>query len=78
MLKGPSNIQIEEYNYDLPENRIAKMPLADRDQSKLLYLENKQITEKKFSDLPQLLPKNSLLVFNIVVCTITSTINRHV
>ena len=58
------NIQIEDYNYDLPGERIAKFPLPERDQSKLLFLKGKEISEKKFSDLPGLLPENSLLLFN--------------
>jgi len=58
------NIKIENYNYPLPDERIAKFPLAERDQSKLLYLKNGTISEKKFRDIPDLLPKNSLLIFN--------------
>ena len=63
MLKVGS-IQIEEYNYNLPDERIAKFPLANRDQSKLLFLKKGQISEKKFVEIPGLLPKNSLLIFN--------------
>lgn len=58
------SIQIEEFNYDLPDERIAKYPLANRDQSKLLFLQGKQISEKRFTEIPDLLPKNSLLIFN--------------
>lgn len=63
MLKVGS-IQIEEYNYNLPDDRIAKFPLANRDQSKLLYIKNGLVSERKFVEIPDLLPKNSLLVFN--------------
>ena len=58
------NIKIEDYNYPLPDNRIAKFPLQKRDMSKLLFQSGNKIEEKKFSELPQLLPSNSLLVFN--------------
>lgn len=58
------NIKIEDYNYNLPGERIAKFPLPERDQSKLLFLNGNDISEKKFADLPGLLPENSLLLFN--------------
>ena len=58
------NIWIEEYDYSLPPERIAKFPLAKRDQSKMLFLKGNKISERKFSELPILLPKNSLLLFN--------------
>lgn len=57
-------IKIEDYNYLLPDERIAKYPLKQRDLSKLLFLENGSISEKKFKEIPDLLPKNSLLIFN--------------
>lgn len=57
-------ISISEYNYDLPDERIAKYPLPDRDHSKLLHYNRGKIDEKTFADLPQLLPVNSLMVFN--------------
>ena len=63
-MTNPRNIKIEEYNYPLPNNRIAKFPLEKRQSSKLLYLNKGKLTEKIFSDIPELLPKNSLLVFN--------------
>lgn len=63
-MNDPSLIRIEEYNYTLPQEKIAKFPLAERDQSKLLYLSGNIPEEKKFTDLPDLLPANSLLVFN--------------
>jgi len=60
----PSGIRIEDFNYPLPDNRIAKYPLAQRDLSKLLYLNKGMITEKAFSEIPGLLPENALLLFN--------------
>ncbi len=58
------NITIEDYNYDLPETNIAKYPLAERDQSKLLVYKNGEIQDQQFQDLHKMLPENSLLVFN--------------
>lgn len=60
----PKHIPIEEYNYPLPESRIALHPLAERDASKLLLFRNNEISEDVFSSLPQHLPKDSLLIFN--------------
>lgn len=61
---SPKNIRIEEYNYTLPDERIAKYPLPVRDESKLLIYKKGTIQEKIFKDLPAHLPKGSLLVFN--------------
>ncbi len=58
------HIHISDYNYDLPENRIAKYPVEIRDQSKLLYYNQGIINESLFTQLPELLPLNSLIVFN--------------
>ena len=57
-------IHIEEYNYPLPDERIAKYPLAQRDASKLLCYKDKNITENKFSDISSILPADHLMVFN--------------
>lgn len=57
-------IHIEDYNYALPEERIAKYPLEERDASKLLHYKNGIVSEHCFTELPQLLPQNSLMVFN--------------
>ncbi|PVX49910.1 S-adenosylmethionine:tRNA ribosyltransferase-isomerase [Balneicella halophila] len=58
------NIRIKDYNYPLPENRIAKYPLPVRDESKLLVYNHETIQEHIFRELPAQLPENSLLVFN--------------
>ena len=58
------NINITDYTYDLPDNRIAKYPLKNRDASKLLIYKNSEISQAVFSDLPEIIPHNSLLVFN--------------
>ncbi len=59
-----SRFDIEQYNYPLPAKRIAKFPLAQRDQSKLLLWENGDISHHIFHEVPSLLPDGSLLVFN--------------
>ena len=57
-------IHIEDYNYPLPDERIAKYPLPQRDASKLLRYENGKVTSHVFRDLPDLLPPDSIMVFN--------------
>lgn len=58
------NIHIADYNYDLPDERIAKFPLAQRDSSKLLIYNKGMVSEDVFTSLPHHLPKNALMVFN--------------
>lgn len=58
------NIKIEDYTYDLPEEKIAKFPLADRAASKLLVYEDGRITERVFSQVPELLKRGQTLIFN--------------
>ncbi len=57
-------IHIEDYNYPLPDERIAKYPLKERDSSKLLRYRDGKADEFVFRDLPGLLPENSIMVFN--------------
>ncbi len=57
-------IDINDYDYNLPEERIAKFPLAERSLSKLLHYQNGTIEERKFTDIGDLLPSDSMLVFN--------------
>jgi len=64
MIKQIKDIRIEEYNYNLPEDRIARFPLSERDKSKLLVYRDGVISESVFNQLPALLPSDSLLVFN--------------
>lgn len=64
MLDELKSLRIEDYNYPLPDERIARYPLPERDHSKLLCLRGDAISEHHFYDLPALLPKDSLLVFN--------------
>ncbi len=63
-MDSPQNIHISDYNYDLPEERIAKFPMARRDQSKLLVYRHGEVTEDIFCNLPDYLPENALMVFN--------------
>ena len=58
------HISIEAYDYPLPEERIAKYPLAERDASKLLVLKNNEISESRFKYVGDFLPKDTMLVFN--------------
>ena len=64
MLDELKSLRIEDYDYPLPDERIARYPLPVRDHSKLLCLRGEDITEHHFYDLPSLLPQDSLLVFN--------------
>ena len=57
-------ILIEEYNYPLPDERIAKYPLAERDQSKLLVYRDGQVSEDCFYNVGEYLPIGSLLIYN--------------
>lgn len=57
-------IRIEEYNYNLPEERIAKYPLSERDSSKLLIYRDGKVSDREFTSLAEELPENSLMVFN--------------
>ena len=58
------NIKIEDFNYPLPDERIAKHPLEQREQCKLLLYRNSEISEHRFADVPALLPEHSMLVYN--------------
>jgi len=57
-------IYIDEYNYPLPDERIAKYPLAERDHSKLLVYRNGQVSEDHFYNVGNYIPAHSLLVYN--------------
>ncbi len=57
-------IDMTDYDYPLPEERIAKYPLANRSDSKLLHYKGGEIIEKKFTDIVEALPQGGLLVFN--------------
>ena len=64
MIENVRDISIEDYNYPLPEERIAKYPLNERDASKLLVLKNNEFHSSNFRNIGDFLPEDSLLVFN--------------
>lgn len=57
-------IHIKDYNYSLPDERIAKFPLAQRDHSKLLLYKHGEVSEDVFYNIPNHLPEGALMVFN--------------
>ncbi|MBQ5627250.1 MAG: S-adenosylmethionine:tRNA ribosyltransferase-isomerase [Bacteroidaceae bacterium] len=63
-MKNIQEIAIAEYDYPLPDERIAKYPLAERDTSKLLLYKGGEIREERFADLPNFIPQGALMVFN--------------
>lgn len=58
------HIRIKDFNYDLPESRIAKFPVAQRDHSKLLIYNKGKVSEDIFYNITDYLPKGSLMIFN--------------
>ena len=58
------SIKIEDYHYELPDDRIAKYPLPERDASKLLTYRDGVVDEHIFKEIPALLPVDSLMIFN--------------
>ena len=64
MMPELPELRLSQFQYDLPDNRIARFPLSRRDASKLLVYERGQISHAQFTDLPDRLPAGSLLVFN--------------
>ena len=63
-MTDPRHIHISDYNYPLPDERIAKFPIAQRDHSKLLLYKHGEVGEDMFYNLPEYLPKGALMVFN--------------
>ena len=59
-----AELKIEDYNYILPDDRIAKYPLAERDSSKLLRYSDGKVDEFVFNEISSLLPDNSLMICN--------------
>ncbi|MGE5382143.1 MAG: S-adenosylmethionine:tRNA ribosyltransferase-isomerase, partial [Omnitrophica WOR_2 bacterium] len=58
------SLPITDYNYLLPDERIARFPLEKRDQTKLLVMDNGIITDSQFNRLSDFIPAKSLLIFN--------------
>ena len=63
-MTDPRTLSIRDFTYSLPEERIAKYPLAERDASKLLIYKGGIISESAYNNIADHLPANSLLVFN--------------
>lgn len=63
-MTNPKHIRIADYNYPLPDERIAKYPMPERDESKLLVYSKGNITQDVFRNIPDHLPEGSLMVFN--------------
>lgn len=57
-------IHIEDYNYTLPDEKIAKYPLPQRDSSKLLCYKDGEVSENPFTDISDILPPDHMMVFN--------------
>ena len=64
MVTKTQQISIEDYNYSLPDERIAKFPLPKRDESKLLLYRDGKVSESIFKHITDYLPEGSLMVFN--------------
>jgi S-adenosylmethionine:tRNA ribosyltransferase-isomerase len=58
------SISMNDFDYPLPDEKIARYPLAQRDDSKLLVFKKGEMTEGRYTEIARFLPKNSLLVFN--------------
>lgn len=59
-----TELNTDDYNYELPDHRIALFPMQPRDQSKLLVFNKGKISHRTFQELPTLLPESSILFFN--------------
>lgn len=63
-MEETKHIKISDYNYPLPDERIAKFPLPVRDQSKLLVYRHGEVSETRFTSLPDYLEAGELMIFN--------------
>ena len=63
-MRHPRELKIEDYTYELPDDRIAKYPLAERDSSKLLVYRKDTLQEDSYSNIATHIPVDSLVVFN--------------
>ncbi|MBP6230455.1 MAG: S-adenosylmethionine:tRNA ribosyltransferase-isomerase [Paludibacteraceae bacterium] len=64
MVENIKNIRIEDFNYDLPDERIAKFPLTERDSSRLLLYQKGEMEHTSFTSVATYIPSNALMVFN--------------
>src|ERR1044072_586920 len=63
-MTDPRKLSINDFTYSLPEDRIAKYPLTERDSSRLLIYKDGNIEEDIYKNISDHIPENSLLVFN--------------
>ena len=63
-MEDTKHIKISEFNYPLPDERIAKFPLSNRDESKLLVYRHGEVSEDRFTSLPDYLEAGEMMVFN--------------
>ncbi len=63
-MEDTKHIKISDFNYPLPDERIAKFPLSERDHSKLLVYRHGAVSEDIFTSLPNYLEKGEMMVFN--------------
>ena len=63
-MEDTKHIKISEFNYPLPDERIAKFPLSNRDESKLLVYRHGEVNEDRFTSLPDYLEPGEMMVFN--------------
>ena len=63
-MEDTKHIKISEFNYPLPDERIAKFPLSNRDESKLLIYRHGEVSEDRFTSLPDYLEPGEMMVFN--------------
>ncbi|HJW18888.1 MAG TPA: S-adenosylmethionine:tRNA ribosyltransferase-isomerase, partial [Flavisolibacter sp.] len=61
---SPETVYINEYTYELPSDKIAEVPLLNRDDSKLLVYKDDTITDSLFKQLPDYLEPGSTLILN--------------
>jgi S-adenosylmethionine:tRNA ribosyltransferase-isomerase len=61
---NPQHIKIQDYTYELPDERIAKFPMAERDMSKVLLYNKGNISHDTFRNIASYLPENDLLIYN--------------
>jgi len=63
-MNDPRQLSIKDFTYSLPEEKIAKFPLPERDESRLLIYKRGSIIEDRFRNITRNIPANSLLIFN--------------